>query len=440
MPEDNNQYPPTTPPQPQVPPVEPQQPQSQPYQPQPAAQYPVENQELAAIEQETATQPQQYFSPLETEQPAVIAAVPVAENTVQPKAPSKRKKLILASIIASAVLLLSGGTYTAYALWYQNPEKVLTDAVSNVIKAKTATYKGTLAIDSKEGKVRVEFDGKQSGEFNGEGNAKVTITSQGKDFKVNGSALVDKDGNLFFKVGNLKALLDDFLKQSGMASSPYDALVAKIDNKWIRVSADDLAEFDEDASKAQKCAIDTMKKIENDKAVHDQLIKAYEKNKFIGIDSNLASRTVGGVDSMGYKLSFNESTAKKFAEAVNEMQFMKDLQKCDESFKLDTSDMGTSSKSSDSTETVEVSVSRWTHEFTQLKVTSKSKDNTSGEFVLEPIFGKAVTVTAPTDFMTIKELQTEIENLTASFSSSASEDELLMDETDMSSMDFTTES
>ena len=431
MPEDKNQYTPFTPPQPSPAPAD--QPQPQSYQPQPAVQYPVETEQLAAVEQEAPTQSQQFFaSPAVGEQPATETPAPMMASQTQPKAPNKKKKFIIGGIIAGAVLLLGGGMYAAYALWYQNPEKVLTDAVSNLIRAKTATYSGTLAMDTKDVKVRVVFDGKQASELNGEGNAKITLTSQGKDFVVNGSALVDKDGNLFFKVGNLKTILDDVLKQSGMTSSPFDELVAKIDNKWIRVSADDLAEYDKDAGKAQACLTDTMKKIQNDKTVHDSLVKAYENNKFVVIDSSLPGRTINGVDSMGYKLSLNNEAAKKFAEAVNEMQFMKDLQKCDssfESFKLDASDMK-SSTGTTSTETVEVSVSRWSHEFTQLKVTGKD-DDASGEFILEPIFGKDVTVAAPTDFMTLKELQAEIEKVTQSFGSMMGETQVTTSEMDI---------
>ena len=445
MPEDKNQYTPFTPPQPSSTPAD--QPQPQSYQPQPVVQYPVETEQLAAVEQEAPTQSQQFFaSPAVGEQPATETPAPMMASQTQPKAPNKKKKFIIGGIIAGAVLLLGGGTYAAYALWYQNPEKVLTDAVSNVIRAKTATYSGTLAMDTKDVKVRVVFDGKQASELNGEGNAKITLTSQGKDFVVNGSALVDKDGNLFFKVGNLKTILDDVLKQSGMTSSPFDELVAKIDNKWIRVSADDLAEYDKDAGKAQTCLTDTMKKIQNDKAVHDSLVKAYENNKFVVIDSSLPGRTINGVDSMGYKLSLNNEAAKKFAEAVNEMQFMKDLQKCDssfESFKLDASDMK-STTGTTSTETVEVSVSRWSHEFTQLKVTGKD-DDASGEFILEPIFGKDVTVAAPTDFMTLKELQAEIEKVTQSFGSMMGETQVTTSEMDIQyegtfEMDATVES
>jgi hypothetical protein len=445
MPEDKNQYTPFTPPQPSPTPAD--QPQPQSYQPQPAVQYPVETEQLAAVEQEAPTQSQQFVaSPAVGEQPATETPAPMMASQTQPKAPNKKKKFIIGGIIAGAVLLLGGGTYAAYALWYQNPEKVLTDAVSNVIRAKTATYSGTLAMDTKDVKVRVVFDGKQASDLNGEGNAKITLTSQGKDFVVNGSALVDKDSNLFFKVGNLKTILDDVLKQSGMTSSPFDELVAKIDNKWIRVSADDLAEYDKDAGKAQACLTDTMKKIQNDKAVHDSLVKAYENNKFVVIDSSLPGRTINGVDTMGYKLSLNNEAAKKFAEAVNEMQFMKDLQKCDssfESFKLDASDIK-STTGSTSTETVEVSVSRWSHEFTQLKVTGKD-DDASGEFILEPIFGKDVTVAAPTDFMTLKELQAEIEKVTQSFGSMMGETQVTTSEMDIQyegtfEMDATVES
>ncbi|MNT48685.1 hypothetical protein D3C72_1854800 [compost metagenome] len=149
---------------------------------------------------------------------------------------------------------------------------------------------------------------------------------------------------------------------------------------------------------------------------------------------------------MGYELSLNKDAAKKFAEAVNEMQFMKDLQKCDsslESFKLDTSDV-TSPAGDDSTEKVEVSVSRWTHEFTQLKLTGKDKD-ASGEFIVEPSFGKAVTVAAPTDFMSLKELQAEVQKATESFGSMMGETQVTSSEMDVqyestSEIDVTVES
>lgn len=431
MPEENNQYSPYNPPQPQPQPqpVTPQQPArpieqqevsqfSQPaapqpiFQPQPLVQPTTEVEQLASVEQEesTGSYPQQttvtdsVFSSTNIEQP--VSAAPFAAQQPQQKSPNKKKKIIIASIIAGALLVLGGGTYTAYALWYQNPEKVLTDAVTNAIKAKTASYTGTVAVDTNDVKVAIELDGAEAGLATREVNAKITITAQGKDFKLNGSALADKDGNIFFKVSNLKSVIDQTLGETGMVAA-FDGLVSKIDNKWIRISADDLADFSKEASEAKKCATDVLKKLDTDKATRDEFATIYSKNKFIVIDSSLPARTINGVDSMGYELSIDRTVAKSFVEAINTTQLMKDLQKCDESMKLDAGDV-TDESTGDSTQKLEVSVSRWTHEFTQVKFTATG-EGTSGSAIIEPLFNKDVKVVAPTDFLTLKQLQAEIE-------------------------------
>lgn len=432
MPEDNNQYSPYTPPQtpPQPAPQQPLQPAQpferpvvrpmesvQPFTPQPAVQYPQETEQLAAIEQEAPTGPLQQFSAPEVAAPQSIEATPVVNDYATPKVANKKKKFIVAGIIAGAILLLGGGgVYATYALWYQNPEKVLADAVTNAIKAKTVTYKGTMTADSNDVKVAIEFDGVEAGLSSRDVNAKITLTTQGKEFKLNGSALADKDGNIFFKVGNLKAVVDQTLGATGMASA-FDGLIAKIDNKWIRISADDLADFSKEASDAKKCATDVLKKLDTDKATRDEIATIYGKNKFIVIDSSLPARSVAGVDSMGYKLSFNKTVAKSFVDAVNQTQLMKDLQKCDDSFKLDA-DAITREPSSGTTATFEVSVSRWSHEFTQLKAGATSKDG-SGSATIEPLFNKDVKVVAPTDFLTLKQLQAEIESAMSAAQESA---------------------
>ncbi|MFZ2836590.1 MAG: hypothetical protein WAZ21_04685 [Candidatus Saccharimonadales bacterium] len=429
MPEENNQYSPYNPSQPQPQPTTPQQSIrpidqqevsqfSQPaapqptFQSQPLVQPATEVEQLASVEQEesTGSYPQQttttdsVFSSTSTEQP--VSAAPLAAQQPQQKTPNKKKKIIIASVIAGALLVLGGGTYTAYALWYQNPEKVLTDAVTNAIKAKTASYTGTIAVDTNDVKVAIDLDGVEAGLASREVNAKITITAQGKDFKLNGSALADKDGNIFFKVSNLKSVIDQTLGQTGMVAA-FDGLISKIDNKWIRISADDLADFSKEASDAKKCATDVLKKLDTDKATRDEFAAIYSKNKFIVIDSSLPARTIKGVDSMGYELSIDRTIAKSFVEAINTTQLVKDLQKCDESMKLDAGDV-TSESTDGSTQKLEVSVSRWTHEFTQIKFTATG-EGASGSAIIEPLFNKDVKVVAPTDFLTLKQLQAEIE-------------------------------
>lgn len=454
MPEDNNQNPSSIPPQGASWP-----PASQPL-PQPVQVY----DPVASVEQEATTEPQAFSTDITPTTPMQQAPLdepqqpqPFMQQPVQSSLPSnnKKKKIIIASIIAGAIIVLGLGAYLVYALWYQNPQKVLGDAISHAFNAKSATYKGNININTKDVKVAIELDG--SGvETTSSTNAKITITSQGKDFKVNGSALTDKDGNLFFKVGNLRALLDQYIAESGMGTmeTPFDSLIAKIDNKWIRISSDDLAEFSKETSDAQKCASDTLKKLSTDKATKDEFSKIYQKNTFVVVDKNLADRTIGGVDSMGYQLSFSKDKTKSFIEAINNTQLVKDLQKCDSDFKLDANDMTKDMPTDSSKDTVEVSISRWSHEFTQLKSESKDKDDptSTGAIVIEPLFNKTVKIDAPSDYLTLKQLQAEVESAMGAFQESmqASADATVaetdtkhqetMSEMEMSNMDMTTES
>ncbi|MNY27192.1 hypothetical protein D3C86_1610870 [compost metagenome] len=63
-------------------------------------------------------------------------------------------------------------------------------------------------------------------------------------------------------------------------------------------------------------------------------------------------------------------------------------------------------------------MSRWSHEFTQLKFDVKDKGN-SASATVEPLFNKDVKVVAPTDFLTLKQLQAEIEAAMMSVQESA---------------------
>ena len=126
---------------------------------------------------------------------------------------SGKKKLILVSILAGAFVLLGGGV-AAYNLWYQNPEKVLSDALINAAKAKTITYTGavdivnldktSLSYTSKLETIKLSFDGKSAAPT-GELSAKLTVKYDGKNYDLTGSGLVDKDANLYVKLARLKS-------------------------------------------------------------------------------------------------------------------------------------------------------------------------------------------------------------------------------------------
>lgn len=359
--------------------------------------------------------------------PMTQAAFSAPSESVAPVAPVKAKrskKPLLIGAIAAAVLLI-GGTAAAYQFWYQNPDKVVTDSLVKALTAKTMTYTGTLDMTAETGKLKVDFDGAATSAIF-TSNAKATVTIGAASMAVNGSLLASDDGSLYFKVANAKDLANTFMQMMGGGSTAeLDALVAKIDDKWIKVSADSMQ--DGDSKKRNQCYTDLGKKIETDKALAQEVVGTYEKQRFVTVKESLGEQN----GSLGYKLAIDQTKAKAFLTDVKSTKLYAEVQKCDKDFKLDENEM-VKGLSDDLTTDTELWVSKWSHDITKLKMTGSSKDGSKGTFVLNPTFNQPVSVTAPKDALPIEELQGDIESLVAaSMMASMSESE----EYDMTQME-----
>jgi hypothetical protein len=351
--------------------------------------------------------------------PPLVPTPPPASTSPTPSVKSsKRKKFIVIGLLVGVLALIGGGSVAAYNLWYQNPDKVLSDALMNTIEAKTATYTGSFDIDLKKAEglsasdsdeisINVKIDGKNS---NSAGAANLTLTApyKGKDYKVSGSGVIDKDANLFIKVDDLKKTLQSAPSDTGLEydilPSYFTAIVDKVDSKWIRISSGDTKEFSNGYAKMQTCMKDVLEKTRNDEALTGELIDVYSKNKFIVIDEELPAQD----GSLGYVISVDEDKAVDFAKAADETSFSKELQKCDDSFKL-SSDLKSSSTASDTKTKLELWVDRWSHQLTKVSLTSED-DELKNTFVIEPEFNQPVTVEIPKSYISLKELSDAVES------------------------------
>lgn len=323
---------------------------------------------------------------------------------------SKKKGLLIGIIIAVIIVLLGGGSAFAYKFWYQNPEKVVTDAFIHAIDAKTVIYKGDIHMVGNGSNVTVAVTGRQ-GDGSGQLDTAVTFAVNGKNYTVNGSGLIDKSGDLYIKLAKLDDLANAAKNiytdpQEKAAISPLvDQLKAKIDGTWIKVSSDDLKDFSDSYATTKTCLSDAVKKFKSDNAARTQLTNLYEKHQFITIEKELGAKN----GSLGYNLSSDDAAAKAFANGVKDTDIYKQLHGCDSSFTINADDLTDSSSSKDNG-TVTVWVSRWTHELT--KVTAKgTSDGTTTDFSIEPTFNQKVTVTTPAKSTTLKQLESDITDL-----------------------------
>lgn len=336
--------------------------------------------------------------------------------TVSDNASSKKnRKKLIAGIAAVIVLLLIGGVVAAYNLWYQHPQKVVTDSIVNVIKAKSITLKGSMNISGDQN-IRVEFDG--SGEAGKVSvSTKVTGKADGKEVVLSGSGLMDDKGDLYLRAKGIDVMLRGIRSQlDSVTLANFDKLISKVDDKWVKIALSDTKLLSSEAAKAQECSTQVLKKFESDKALANELSDLYKKNEFINIDEKLGSKD----GSLGYKLSIKKDAVSAFVNGLQNTKVYKMMHDCDSSFALGEADF--SGENNKSTVTGELWVSRWSHEVTQFHMES-TEGNSKTMIMLNPQFNKTVTVTAPSEYTTVDKLKADFEALFMS-GMSASESEL----------------
>ncbi len=365
--------------------------------------------EAPAAPTEVEPPTQQFSTSLEPSPMSNAAAKENQPFEAPPTAPKpKRKGMIIAIIVAAALVVLTGGSALAYNFWYQNPNKVVGDALMNALEAKFVSLEGT--ADFSEGsnrKASIVFDG-----GNNEGasalNMKASVSMDGRDYSFGGGLFADAKGTLYFKVNGVRDIVKDFRGQLPPASlPPFDKLVKKIDDRWISLKASDTKEFSESYSRAQKCLAESAKKLRDDNNLRTEVIDAYKKNVFIKVEKSLGSKD----GSLGYELSIDNTKVKDFNKAFKETTFFKDMHKCDPGFNVD--DPVESEAAGKVKTTTEVWVSRWSHEVTKLAV-DVSEDGQKGSIVLEPTFNKAKELKAPENAITMQQLKADIDELVQS--------------------------
>lgn len=342
----------------------------------------------------------------------VFASGPVTE----PVSPNnkKRKNIIKAAIIAGALVLLGGVSGSVYAFWYQNPEKVVTDALVNAASAKSMSATGVINVEGSDGyKGRIELTGRSGSDGNSTIGVKFMLDSDGVNLTINGEGFFSNEGDMYVKVNDAKKLADAFEEQAGPGVSldPFSKVIEKIDGTWIKIGKEDLKEAGEEVRTAQKCFADITKSLSSDEAfrktVTNETEKLYKENRFITVDDSLGSRTIGGQDSMGYKISADRTKADAFFTGLASTALGKKMLACDDSIKFDEF-ADNYNKNSNSEPQVELWVSRFGHTLTEASLKS-SDSKATGSIVFNPVFNKDEKVSAPAESISLSEVLKDFE-------------------------------
>ncbi len=364
--------------------------------------------------------------PKRPEHPPVPTSPPDLPPLPQEQKPNKSSKKKLIISIIGIVLVLIGAV--VFYLWYTNPSKAVNDAVQDAIKSKTIDARGIATIQGTEGagKLTVTFDTKADNST-GESisNAKAEVDMSPLKINLSGAIATDSKGGSYVKLNNTKPILTNIASIAMLdetAAKPLSQLAEKIDNKWVKVSTEDLnpnaevvvdgdGENNENSStetaELNECSSKALKNFYDDKKQQDQVIDVYKKNQFIVIKSTGKSENIQGKDSVQYIISLDDKKITSFIKQVIKTEVGKALQECypdtivEQIKNMDDIEIDDSAKLS-------LWVSRWEHQLTRIQFATKDENSTSSLRV-DTKLNENVDINLPSNAISTNELQKEIE-------------------------------
>lgn len=405
-------------------------------------------------------QPSPQPTPQPVPQPSIEPPVPpqlVAQPVFTPPPKPGKKKKIIGIILGVVGLLIIVSAVLLYFVWWQSPNKMVTDALLSVVTAEKMNNTGTLVIEAPSSDVKMTITTKgttNNGALSGDATVKLEVEALDEDVVFDVHGVASDDGVLYVKIDKLRETVDtvidaiikqqtqqyrdqgmtesdiaqvedeDMAKQQVSSMFSLDTLIPKVDGQWIRIASDDL----EDNEEAQ-CTADVMKDIQKDKEVTREVMAIYDANRFIQVKDKVDAKD----GAPGFRLTGDRDKAQAFMSEFKKTETAGRLLKCDSTI-FDSVDDAL--KETDSSSNADIDFVIWVDRFShklkslQLDVTSK-EDETKVSATYDFEIGQANEVVVPSDARDFKDVYDDItSSIQDSYGVNASTDEYYYDDYD----------
>lgn len=302
------------------------------------------------------------------------------------------------------MLLLVVGVAIWYVL-YSRPERVIGDAMLNAIKAEQTTFKGSLRADLIGGLTdeKSTLIADYSGAFARDAfkaDLDATVTFGTVPFRVDGGVISTASGEAYVRVDNIRELAAQAIGDQPQALQEVEPLLKLIDDKWIKLSQNDLNSVvkpDNGTDSTLSCNQKVQDEFAKNGGLQRDLVASYQANQFIVITDTLANESINGVDNLHYKLRIDQAKLGGFINAFRQTELFKKYDACTDGSLSEefTSDNFVTADDAE----LEVWIGRWDHTFSRVKLTLKDADG-STELDLNTDYRAAVSVDAPRDDIT----------------------------------------
>ena len=335
---------------------------------------------------------------------------------------NKRTSLIIGIVVV--IIGAVGAVWAGYALWYQNPYKVVTDAVNGSFTAQSLAAKGDMELTLGKTKYSVDFTFSRKGTVGSSASLQLDATEEEKKLYTLKNELRSKaSGDLYTKIENLDDVYEYWtdintnqLKEFGQSDESiqqtvqkfqtfYGPIVSKVEEGWIQFTVDDLEEFGEGDATEYKCTRNVIDGLNQDEQKLDELRSLYHEHSFIIVTQKQQSE--GSL--LGYDIRVDKNVAKSFVESFKKTRIQGELNSCtygkenDIVAKIITSKYGLDVDNV----AVELWADKWSHELKRLSMRSAWKNGdvkTTLRTSVDVEINKDVKIEFPKKSTTIRDL------------------------------------
>ena len=156
---------------------------------------------------------------------------------------------------------------------------------------------------------------------------------EGDGISLNIDEIYSTDGDLYFKINGVRdaiqSYIDMMVGNTGVDTSAYismfESTIDKLEDKWLRISVDELKQLAGGMSGAEQltCLTDLSKQIRSNNNTLNELF-----NKYPFISSTTENVTLASKGNTVYKVVLDQEKYKAFGEELKDSDFAKDLVDC----------------------------------------------------------------------------------------------------------------
>lgn len=335
-------------------------------------------------------------------------------NVVQP--PKKRRTGLIIGIVTGSVVLVALIVLTLlYFLWWQNPQRMVNNAVAQLALTKKGVVSGKLTAENDELSMTVDFKGVSNvPKSSAEADLTVKFKEQPSlgEVQLKLETVVADSETMYVKVDGLmtllrKALGSSFTLDGGLGGTSYSRsevqmlsvlgpVVRKADGNWVKISTKNLTGVDANSD----CVTGLMKKLQSNDKARQELADIYRKNGFLVVKRSIEDKNGARGFEIDLKSDAAKDKAKKFAEELDKTDVGRDLKRC---FEKDSTRDGASKKTAADNETLKIWVDGWSHTLRSVEL-SGSQDGTKISMSFDLQLDKEQEVKVPTDAKDLKEV------------------------------------